>query len=244
MNSLAALIGYVILGLSILFTITYCFNIRSRAKKAQATEATLELQGFLMFISVVSVFVWNLSPFHLLWMMPASFVLGLLSASTPLKILWFLSSLYFAIWYVGINDKGRRFYLNGGYEKAKLSFEETAKRKPTDQAFFNLALTYAKLGQHDKEISNYYRAIELNPKRPELYFNLGIVLSEEDKTQQAIPILEKATALRPNYLKAHYSLCKLYFGNGDFEKAKQQFLFVKNADAMAAKDLEKLFASG
>jgi len=94
------IIGYIILGLGILVTLGKCLQIRHKVKNEQAREKSMELQGFLMTVSIVLIPLFHLSPFHLLWMLPASFILGILSIATPLKILWIFSSIYFSLWYI------------------------------------------------------------------------------------------------------------------------------------------------
>ena len=210
------IIGYIILGLSILITFSWCLRIRGKAKNEQATEKSMELQGFLMTVSVIFIPLLHLSSFHLLWMLPASFILGLLSINTPLRILWIFSSIYFSFWYIGISNLGRKYYVAGEYDKAIDAFKEEISKNPSSaEAHFNLGLAYGKTGQHDKEIAAYEEAVKLNPKRPELHFNLGTVHNDIGNKQQAISLLKEAIRLRPEYLKAHYTICKIYSEIGD-----------------------------
>ncbi|HLF47408.1 MAG TPA: tetratricopeptide repeat protein [Chitinophagaceae bacterium] len=186
------ILGYIILGLSILFTLGWCFNVRHKAKYEQAREKGMELQGFLMTVSIVLVFVLPLSPFHLLWMLPASFIVGLLSVATPLRILWIFSSIYFSFWYAGISNAGRKFYVDGEYEKAVAEFKEEITKKPSSaEAYYNLALAYGKLGQHDNEIASYETAIKLMPNKPETYFNLGTAYVDKGNKQKATEAFSK-----------------------------------------------------
>lgn len=235
------IIGYIILGLSILYTLAYCFNIRQKAKNEQATEKAMELQGFLMTASIILVFVIPLSPFHLLWMMPASFILGLLSTATPLRVLWFFSSIYFLFWYIGISNPGRKFYVDGDYEKAVASYKEEINKKPSSaEAHFNLALAYGKLGQHDNEISAYEESIKLMPSNPITHFNLGNAYVDKGDKHKAIEALKQAINLRPDYLKAHYIICKTYAEIGDNENALRELEIVRKADSQSADELASI----
>ena len=232
------IIGYIILGLGILITLAWCYNIRHKAKYEQATEKGMELQGFLMTVSIILVFVIPLSPFHLLWMLPASFILGLLSIGTPLKLLWIFSSIYFSFWYIGISNAGRKFYVNGEYEKAVAAFKEDISKKPSSaEAYFNLALAYGKLKQHDNEISAYEEAIKLIPNKPETHFNLGNAYVDKGNKQKAIEAFKQAISLRPEYLKAHYTICKTYAEIGDKENALKELEIVKKTDTQSAEEL-------
>lgn len=233
--------SYIILGLSILITLSWCFNVRHKVKYEQAREKGMELQGFLMTVSIVLVLVLPLSPFHLLWMLPASFILGLLSVATPLRILWIFSSIYFSFWYIGISNPGRKFYVDGDYEKAVAAFKEEISKKPSSaEAYFNLALAYGKLGQHDNEISAYEGAIKLIPNKPETYFNLGNAYIDKDNKQKAIEAFKQAIRLRPDYLKAHYTIGKTYAEIGDKENALKELEIVRKADCRSADELASI----
>jgi tetratricopeptide (TPR) repeat protein len=232
------IIEYIILGFSILLTLGWCLNVRVKAKNEQATEKSMEFLGFLMTISIVLVLLLHLSPFHLVWMLPASFILGLLSAITPLKILWIFSSAYFFFWYIGVSNEGRKFYVAGEYEKAIESFKEEIIENPSSaEAYFNLGLAYGKIGQQDKEIEAYQESIRLEPNKPNAYLNLGRALDDKGDKDKAVEVLKQAITLKPDYLKAHYNICKIYSHIGDDENARKEFEIVKKVDNIAAADL-------
>jgi len=230
------IIGYIVYGLSILITLGWCLQIREKAQNEQSTEKAMELQGFLMTVSLILIQLLHISPFHLLWMLPSSFILGLLSMTTPLRMLWFFSSIYFSFWYIGISNVGRKFYVDGEYEKAVTAFKEEISKKPTPEAFFNLALAYGKLGDHDNEIIAYQQSIELKPK-PETHFNLGNAYINKGNKQDAIVAYKQAISLRPDYLKAHYSICKTYAEIGDKASALRELEIVRNTDSRSADEL-------
>lgn len=124
------ILNYIILALSILITLGWTLKIREKVKNEQATEKAMELQAFLMTVSIVLIFVLHISPFHLLWMLPTSFFLGLLSITTPLKFLWVFSSIYFSLWYLGISNLGRKYYVAREYDKAVEAFKDKIIKKP------------------------------------------------------------------------------------------------------------------
>lgn len=231
-------IGYIVLGLSILMTIGWCLDVRNKAKHEQAREKTMELQGLLMTISIILIFLLKISPFHLLWMIPASYILGLLSAVTPLSLLWVFSSAYFFFWYIGISNLGRKHYVAGEYDKAIIAFKDSIAKNPSSEdAYFYLGLAYGKTEQYKEEADAYEEAIKINPKRPELYFNLGTAYNNTGNAQKAISALSEAISLRPNYLKAHYSVCKLYSEIGDLENATREYDIIKELDKGVADEL-------
>jgi tetratricopeptide (TPR) repeat protein len=231
-------IGYIILGLCILFTLVWCLRVREKARNEQATEKGMELQGFLMTVSIVLVLSLHLSPFHLLWMLPASFILGLLSMTTPLRILWIFSSIYFAFWYIGISNEGRKHYVAGEYDKAIEAFKEEIRKKPTSaEAYFNLGLAYGKTGQPDKEIAAYEQAIKLKPNVSSTYYNLATVYNDIGQKQNAIAAFKDAIRLNPDYIKARYSICKIYIEIGDRGNALNELEILKKMDNDLAEEL-------
>jgi tetratricopeptide (TPR) repeat protein len=231
-------IGYIILGLSILFILGWCLRIREKAKNEQVTEKAMELQGFLMTASVVLVLILHLSPLHLLWMLLASFILGLLSMNTPLKILWFFSSIYFSFWYIGISNIGRKHYVAGEYDKAIDAFKEEVRKKPTSaEAYFNLGLAYGKTGQQDEEIAAYEQVIKLKPNVSSTYFNLGTVYNGIGQKQKAIAAFKDAIRLNPNYIKARYAICKIYIEMGDRGNALNELEILKKMDYGLSEEL-------
>lgn len=234
-------IEYILLGLSILFTLVWCLRIREKARSEQATEKGMELQGFLMTVSIVLVLLLHLSYFHLLWMLPASFVLGLLSMVTPLRILWIFSSIYFSFWYIGISNEGRKHYVAGEYDKAIEAFQEEINKKPSSaEAYFNLGLAYGKTGQAENEIAAYEQSIKLKPNVSASYFNLGTAYSAIGQKQKAIAAFNDAIKLNSNYIKARYTVCKIYIEVGDKESAIKEYEILKEKDNKIMEELESL----
>lgn len=232
----------VVLSLSILLTISWCYNIRQKAKNEQRTEKALELQGFLMSVAIVIVLLFKISIFHLLWMLPVSFILGLLSMNTPLKLLWAISTIYFLLWYIGIKNKGRKLYVDGEYKKAIEVLLDDVYKRPTAEKYFNLGLAYGKTGQTNREIGAYLDAIELNPNRPEVYLNLGTAYVDNNSPFMAIESYEKALELNPQYLKAQFFLCKVYAEMGDFDNANLELTKLKKLNSNAATQMEEIIS--
>lgn len=80
--------------------------MRRKARVTGATEKTYEVNGFLMAVSLVLIPLLKISPFHLLWMFPLSFVMGFVSLLFPFNIiLWIPAGLYGSLWYIGLKNK-------------------------------------------------------------------------------------------------------------------------------------------
>jgi uncharacterized membrane protein len=86
------IIGIILWVAGVLYALGWGFIIRQKAKNEQATDRPFELHALLLAVSVILIPVLSLSPFHLLWMLPASFMLAITSMMTPLRLLWFPAS--------------------------------------------------------------------------------------------------------------------------------------------------------
>lgn len=90
----------------LLFAFALGTQIRHKAKTEKATEKIFEVHALLSAVSVILIQILSLSPFHLLWMLPLSFLLGPLSLLLPLNLLlWPIASFYGSLWYIGVKRK-------------------------------------------------------------------------------------------------------------------------------------------
>lgn len=69
-----------------------------------------------------------------------------------------------------------------------------------------LGAIYGDLGIKEKELSQYQKVIEIDPKFYQAYFNLAIALGETGKITQAIKVLERVIIVKPDYAKAYNQL--------------------------------------
>ena len=69
-----------------------------------------------------------------------------------------------------------------------------------------LGAIYGDLGIKEKELGQYQKVIEIDPKFYQAYFNLAIALGETGKITQAITVLEKVIIVKPDYAKAYNQL--------------------------------------
>ena len=72
-------------------------------------------------------------------------------------------------------------------------------------------------------IRRFQRAIELQPKFPDALIAAGKVLISMDRSAEAIPLLEKATALDPFNEVARYRLAQAFQKTGNKQRAEQEF---------------------
>ena len=98
-------------------------------------------------------------------------------------------------------------------------------------------INYAKLGDiyfYQNRISEamemYEKAYELNPKSPEINFNIGLIYDMRYDYPNAIRYYKRAVALREDYTKARINLGLVYTKLKKYESALEQFDYVIEKD--------------
>jgi tetratricopeptide (TPR) repeat protein len=232
------LIGTALWLLAVLWAIAQGLNIRGKARSEQATEHTFEVHALLLAVSVVVVPALSLSPLHLLWMVPASFVLGLGSVIFPLNLLWLPASLYATLWYVGIRNPALALYRAGEYTRAIDAFKEAIQRRPSSvENHFYLALAYDKVGEHGRAIGSLQECIRLKPDFAEAHCNLGFTFRDMGEMENAVKAFSEAIRVRPDYAKAIANLGMLYVHLGDLDNAREQCAKLETVDMAQAREL-------
>lgn len=115
-------------------------------------------------------------------------------------------------------EQDYKFYLNEGieltnqnkFEDAINSLNKAISLKPDNAlSYFSKAIAYHNLGQLRAAYENYGKAILLDKKMIDAYFNraqaiLGLEDATEDELKEALSNLETATELDPKFIDAHY----------------------------------------
>jgi len=86
-------------------------------------------------------------------------------------------------------------------------------------AHINLGTLYYNLQDYKLAEVHYRKAIEADPRYALAYFDLGNVLDETGRLQEAIRIYKTALQLAPTYADAHYNLALAYEKIKDNRKA-------------------------
>lgn len=74
------------------------------------------------------------------------------------------------------------------------------------EAFYNLGNELQELGQLERAVDNYRRALEINPGYAEAHSNLGNVLRDLGQLDEAVASYRRALELKPDYAEAHSNL--------------------------------------
>jgi tetratricopeptide (TPR) repeat protein len=92
------------------------------------------------------------------------------------------------------------------YAQAANSYEKAIALKPNDGGYHNnLGQAYLKLSRTDDAIKEYNTVAQLDPANAAMYFyNLGAVLTNSGKVEEANQAFDKALAIKPDYADAYY----------------------------------------
>ncbi|MBT3921641.1 MAG: tetratricopeptide repeat protein [Nitrospina sp.] len=100
----------------------------------------------------------------------------------------------------------------------------------TDKKYPDFDLVYNNLGaalfveqRTEEAISQYKKAIKLQPNYADAHYNLGIALLSDGKTEEAIAHYKKAIKFKPDYADAHYNLGIALLSDGKNEEAIAHF---------------------
>jgi tetratricopeptide (TPR) repeat protein len=94
---------------------------------------------------------------------------------------------------------GRIQYSLNAFDDARTAFEKSLSLRPNDvHDLYNLGLTYEGLGQPETAIELYRQAITNDgASDAQPFYDLGSLLARENRTDEALPLLEKAAELEP-----------------------------------------------
>ena len=101
-------------------------------------------------------------------------------------------------------------------------------------------LTWRQTAEYHNLFALYTATLQKNPGCWMAHYNLGIVLSEQGETDQAIDHYRRAVALRPDYAEAHYNLGRLLVEQGQLDDAIAHYeraAAINPADAEAQNNL-------
>jgi len=120
---------------------------------------------------------------------------------------------------------GRTKYNENRFEEAAAVFFRCLELDPKNvKAEDNLGLSYEGLGRTEDAIAAFRTAISwqagATTKDSGPYINLGSLLVDNDRAQEALPLLLEAVQISPQEMRAHRELGKAYMHLNQLEKAQ------------------------
>ena len=82
---------------------------------------------------------------------------------------------------------------------------------------------YGKKQEYDKAIEAYQKAVGINPKRDEAYYNMGNAYRKKQESDNAIEAYQKAVKFNPKRDEAYYSMGNAYSDKKEYDKAIEAY---------------------
>jgi len=122
-------------------------------------------------------------------------------------------------------DQAYRKQMDGEFGDAIVLYKRSIRTYPTAEAYTFLGWTYSLMGRTDEAIAMCQQAIATDPSYGNPYNDIGAYLIDQEKWEEAIPWLQKAT-IAPRYETRQFpymNLGRAYQNLGQYETAKQHF---------------------
>jgi Flp pilus assembly protein TadD len=87
----------------------------------------------------------------------------------------------------------------------------------------NYANVLKNMGQVEKAIEHFYKALRIRPNSPEIYNNLGNALRKLDRFEDAVMCYQKALVLKAYFPQARYNLAAELTRQGKIDEAVEQY---------------------
>ncbi|MCK9614063.1 MAG: tetratricopeptide repeat protein [Candidatus Omnitrophica bacterium] len=95
--------------------------------------------------------------------------------------------------------------------------------------------------KYDEAITEYNKAIELNPNYAEAYNNRGVAYNVKGSYDQAISDFTRAIEINPSYAEAYYDRAVAYYWKHEPDKGWDDMQKAEKLGAIGNPDLIKLF---
>jgi len=134
---------------------------------------------------------------------------------------------------------GRAYYTKARLVEARTAFHTILDLDPsTAKSENNRGSTFNTEGKPAEAIEAYRKAITWQEQSSQIseqpYVNLGNILAEQGRSQEAVAPLEKAVALAPNNAYCHMTLGDLYRKIGEMEQARRELVRATDLDPNSA----------
>lgn len=119
---------------------------------------------------------------------------------------------------------GANAFNNGKYDEALKSWDNLIKKYPNEaSAYYNRAITNARLNDAASAEKDYKKAIELNPNMAEAYDGLSGILVGQGKTDEALKYINKSLEINPENPGAYMTRGVASLNNEDPNNAITDF---------------------
>ena len=119
-------------------------------------------------------------------------------------------------------------YRQKRYDECIKEAKSKLKKSPNSLHLLNYqAMAYSALKKDREALQSYENIIKKDPTLAGPYYNMGIILKRNGRTEEAIESYRKAISLKPDYVQAYNNLGVLYKDSKQYENAIEMFVKAK-----------------
>jgi len=96
--------------------------------------------------------------------------------------------------------------------------------------YFSLAVIQKQLGETEKAIESFDRALQINSRLAEVSYERGLIEADQQKWMEADGYFRQALAASPDHVRAHLAHGEMILRLGDFDAAAREFSTVVRLD--------------
>ncbi|HPU64112.1 MAG TPA: tetratricopeptide repeat protein, partial [Mobilitalea sp.] len=116
--------------------------------------------------------------------------------------------------------KGKTLSNIGNYEDAARAYSEIIERFGEDaQILADRAYTYQKIGEYEKSLEDYDKAINLQKSKYDFYFGKYYLLREMNREEEAGQVLKEAEGIEVKTKADKFNMAKIHFYQGLYDQA-------------------------
>lgn len=91
------------------------------------------------------------------------------------------------------------------------------------RAFSNLGIAYMGKGFYDEAISQFEKAVQMDPTFEIGYYNLGVAYTGKGQYEEALAKYQKVLQIDPDHAQTHFKLGSIYERRGAFNPAMEEY---------------------
>lgn len=103
---------------------------------------------------------------------------------------------------------------------------------------YNEGVSLYKLGEYDRSMTAFRKAIELDPNYIDAYYNLGTILEYLQQYDQALTIFKQIIVRKPDDYESVYKAASLSMRLGQADKAKSYLSIIPSSSSLSPKAQE------
>ena len=134
---------------------------------------------------------------------------------------------------------GNLYYSKGRYDEAKVEYLEAIRLNPSDNNYYSLGQVYLSMDRFldaEKQFENVQR---ISPDKPNGKFGLGLALSKQKRSQEAIELFKDAISIKNDFYDAYAEMGYAYADMGMMDDAGNLVDFLENKDPTLSDTLSR-----